>query len=97
LAHDNEARDQRRAFERLGKTDQDGLIEFLTSLQVLPPGTKHLVVDEHDKPKAWPPFQSENVSSAGSPSVTGAHDATCPAVVPDPITANHRATTRTRQ
>jgi hypothetical protein len=24
-------------------------------LQVLPPGTKDLVVDEHHQPKVWPP------------------------------------------
>lgn len=31
------------------------VIEFLKSLQVLPPGAQHLIVDEHGKPKAWPP------------------------------------------
>ena len=41
--------------ERYGKATQDSVIEFLKSLQVLPPGTKHLVVDEHGKPKKWPP------------------------------------------
>ena len=45
----------RQAFQALAKYDQDSVIEFLKSLQVLPPGTKHLVVDEHGKPKKWPP------------------------------------------
>jgi hypothetical protein len=30
------------------------LIEFLKSLQVLPLGSKSLVVDEHGNPKHWP-------------------------------------------
>ena len=33
--------------------EQDALIEFLKSLQVLPPGTKDLVVDERFQPKVW--------------------------------------------
>ena len=53
LAHAGEALEQRRAFEHLTKVEQDALIEFLKSLQVLPPGTKDLVVDEHYRPKAW--------------------------------------------
>jgi hypothetical protein len=51
LAHAGEALEQRQAFERLTKYDQDALIEFLKSLQVLPPGTKELVVDEHYRPR----------------------------------------------
>ncbi len=51
LAHAGEALDQRRAFERLTKDAQDGVIEFLQSMQLLPPGTKSLVVDEHFRPK----------------------------------------------
>jgi CxxC motif-containing protein (DUF1111 family) len=53
LAHSGEAADSRRAFQSAAKYDQDALIEFLKSLQVLPPGTKSLVVDEHYKPKMW--------------------------------------------
>lgn len=34
--------------------EQNSLLEFLTSLQVLPPGTKSLVVDERLQPKTWP-------------------------------------------
>ena len=50
-----EALASRQAFQALSKYDQDSVIEFLKSLQVLPPGTKHLVVDEHGKPKKSPP------------------------------------------
>ena len=31
------------------------VIEFLKTLQVLPPGTKDLVVDENYKAREWPP------------------------------------------
>jgi hypothetical protein len=44
IAHAGEALDQRRAFERLGKDDQESILEFLNSLQALPPGTKDLIV-----------------------------------------------------
>jgi CxxC motif-containing protein (DUF1111 family) len=53
LAHSGEALQQRQAFQGLAKNDQDALIEFLKSLQVLPPGTKDLVVDERFQPKVW--------------------------------------------
>ena len=55
LAHSGEALDQRREFERLSEYDKDCLIEFLKSLQVLPPGTESLIVDENFKQKRWPP------------------------------------------
>ena len=55
LAHAGEALDQRRAFERLPQGAQDALIEFLKSLQVLPPGTRALIVDETFQRRAWPP------------------------------------------
>ncbi len=54
LAHHGEALAERRAFERTRPADQDALIEFLKTLQVLPPGTPHLVVDERFQPRAWP-------------------------------------------
>lgn len=53
LAHSGEARDSRRAFQELPGYDQDSLIEFLKSLQVLPLGTKELVVDENFQQKKW--------------------------------------------
>ncbi len=39
----------------LPKYDQDAVIAFLESLQVLPPGTKGLMVDERHQPRVWPP------------------------------------------
>jgi hypothetical protein len=53
LAHSGEALDSRRAFQNLPEYDQDSLIEFLKSLQVLPPGTRELVVDENYQKKKW--------------------------------------------
>jgi hypothetical protein len=54
-AHHGEAEDSRRKFEQLSPERQAKVIEFLKSLQVLPPGSKSLVVDEHGNPKHWPP------------------------------------------
>jgi Di-haem oxidoreductase, putative peroxidase len=54
-AHNGEALAQRLAFDALPPDLQSNLIEFLKSLQVLPPGSKTLVVDEHGNPKNWPP------------------------------------------
>jgi hypothetical protein len=54
LAHFGEAVQSRVQFQRLEKYDQDSLIEFLKSLQVLPPGTPCLVVDENFREKKWP-------------------------------------------
>jgi len=47
LGHNGEATAARRAFQALAASQQDDVIEFLKSLQVLPPGTACLVVDEH--------------------------------------------------
>lgn len=55
LAHYGEASDTRIAFEALSDYDQGSIIEFLKTLQVLPAGTKSLVVDEDGKPRNWPP------------------------------------------
>jgi len=55
LAHSGEALESRKAFESISKYEQDSLIEFLKTLQVLPPGTKDLVVDENFRVKVWPP------------------------------------------
>jgi di-heme oxidoreductase (putative peroxidase) len=54
-AHHGEAEDSRRKFEQLSPEKQGEVIEFLKSLQVLPPGSKSLVVDEHGNAKDWPP------------------------------------------
>jgi len=56
LAHSGEARDSRTRFQDLDEYLQDSLIEFLKSLQVLPPGTPYLVVDENLHEKTWPPI-----------------------------------------
>ncbi|MEZ4861694.1 MAG: di-heme oxidoredictase family protein [Caldilineaceae bacterium] len=55
LAHAGEALTARQHFAQLSPHEQDTVIEFLKSLQVLPPGTKDLVVDETGHPKQWPP------------------------------------------
>jgi cytochrome c peroxidase len=55
LAHAGEALQARQEFERSSAYDQASLIEFLKTLQVLPPGTQHLIVDEHFREKQWPP------------------------------------------
>jgi len=64
LAHAGEAAEQRKAFERLPTDEQDALIEFLKSLQVLPPGSKALVVDERHQPKAWPPARLTELTAS---------------------------------
>ena len=53
LAHAGEAKASRTKFQHLSEYDQDSLIEFLKSLQVLPPETKQLVVDENFHDKVW--------------------------------------------
>jgi Di-haem oxidoreductase, putative peroxidase len=55
LAHSGEALASRQAFEALSASDRDALVEMLKTLQVLPPGTRALVVDEKGHPKRWPP------------------------------------------
>lgn len=47
LAHAAEALDSRIAFQSLSPHEQDCVIEFLKSLQILPPHTKNLVVNEY--------------------------------------------------
>jgi Di-haem oxidoreductase, putative peroxidase len=59
LAHSGEALASRRAFQALPAYDQGAVIEFLKTLQVLPPGAEDLVVDEHGKKKRWPPRGGE--------------------------------------
>jgi CxxC motif-containing protein (DUF1111 family) len=54
-AHNGEALRSRQAFDSLPSSDRDNVIEFLKSLQVLPPGSRSLVVDERGKPRTWPP------------------------------------------
>jgi hypothetical protein len=64
LAHAGEALAARQAFEALAVNDQAKVIEFLKSLQVLPSGTKFLVVDENGHNKGgWPPQKMVTVSN----------------------------------
>ena len=53
LAHSGEALDSRLAFQKMPEYEQDAIIEFLKTLQVLPPGTRDLVVDENFQKKQW--------------------------------------------
>jgi hypothetical protein len=55
LAHAGEARSARAAYEELSPYEQDCVIEFLKTFQVLRPGADALIVDEHGRPKRWPP------------------------------------------
>jgi hypothetical protein len=57
LAHAGEAAASTAAFRSLSDDDQDAVIEFLKTLQILPPGTSSLVVDEEGRAKRWPPHR----------------------------------------
>jgi hypothetical protein len=54
----------RAAYLALTDSEQASVIEFLETLQVLPEGTKWLVVDEQGRSKAWPPHGRGRVSQA---------------------------------
>ncbi len=54
LAHSGEALASRKSFEAMSGRERDSLIEFLKSLQILPPGTQARIVDENFQPKKWP-------------------------------------------
>lgn len=64
LAHAGEAAAARGAFEALTATERDGVIEFLKTLQVLPPGTTDRIVDEHFHARPWPPAAAPTSTSA---------------------------------
>ena len=49
-AHGGEARPSRDAYFALPQRQQDEIIEFLKSLQILPPGTPELVIDTQGRP-----------------------------------------------
>ena len=53
LAHSGEALGSRQAFEASSAYDRDSIVEFLKSLQTLPPGTKFRIVDERYHPREW--------------------------------------------
>ena len=54
LAHHGEAESSRTAFVAASAYERDSLIEFLKTLQVLPPATRSLIVDENFRKKQWP-------------------------------------------
>jgi hypothetical protein len=64
LAHGGEAAPVRVAFIALTTEEQDDLIEFLKTLQVLPPGIKDLIVDENFHKREWPPAALSATSSS---------------------------------
>lgn len=53
-AHHGEAEASHQAWLALEDYDRDAVIEFLKTLQILPEGTRHLVVDEQGRRKTWP-------------------------------------------
>jgi len=53
LAHGGEAATARAAFTALPESERDAVIEFLKSLQVLPPNTQSVVIDERGHPRNW--------------------------------------------
>lgn len=55
LAHAGEAAASTAAFQALSAYEQGTVIEFLKTLQVLPPGASASVVDENGRAKRWPP------------------------------------------
>jgi hypothetical protein len=55
LAHNGEALGERLAFQALSTDESDAIVEFLKTLQILPPGTRYLIVDENGHRKRWPP------------------------------------------
>lgn len=66
LAHDGEGLEARLLYEALPVADQDAVIEFLKTLQVLPPGTQARIVDERYQARTWPPH-SHNRAPAMTP------------------------------
>lgn len=51
LAHAGEAQQSADRFKALSDYEKNSLIEFLKTLQVLPPGTESLIVDENFRPR----------------------------------------------
>lgn len=65
LAHHGEAEASRAAFLGSSEYERDSLVEFLKTLQVLPPDTRNLTVDESFRRKAWSEH-SAALSGSGS-------------------------------
>lgn len=64
LAHSGEAKASRVAFQGLSDYDRNSVIEFLKTLQVLPPGTRDRIVDEALRPREWPPATGSTYGTA---------------------------------
>jgi hypothetical protein len=64
LAHAGEAQRSSDAFKALAAHEQDCLIEFLKTLQVLPPGTDSLIVDDKYRARSWPPTTGRPMTTA---------------------------------
>lgn len=52
-AHRGEALESYQNWTALSDYERDSIVEFLKTLQVLPEGTKHLIVDEYGNKKKW--------------------------------------------
>lgn len=52
-AHYGEAKYTYDQWRELTDYERDSIIEFLKTLQILPKGTRHLIVDEHGRKKNW--------------------------------------------
>jgi hypothetical protein len=66
LAHAGEASASRQAFEALPPSDRDALVEFLKTLQVLPPGSTARIVDDTFHARDWPPVAMPTSTGVGS-------------------------------
>jgi len=55
LAHAGEALASADGFRALSGYEQDAVVEFLKSLQVLPEGAPGLILDENGRERDWPP------------------------------------------
>lgn len=52
-AHAGDAEPERQAWEALSDYERDAVIEFLKTLQVLPEGSRHRIVDDRFRPRTW--------------------------------------------
>jgi len=70
LAHAGEASETTHNYRKLPRPEQEALIAFLHSLQILPPQVKHRVVDETGRKVVWPPAKVGSISSQTKVNVT---------------------------
>lgn len=54
-AHHGDAEASSVAWSALDDSDRNAIIEFLKTLQVLPPGSRNRIVDDRGRPRRWPP------------------------------------------